>query len=130
MTLLPYEATFPALGARATVLTSHPETLLPAVEVIRAELDVFGDSEALGGHPMLDDFLGRLLDGVDPLEPLPVQVEFGARSLTAQRLADLLAEEFHGGFLVDVGGAPAVAGESLSGEPSAVAEVSEFSPAA
>lgn len=130
MTLLPYEATFPALGVRATLLTSNPETLLPAVEVVRAELDVFGDGEALGGHPMLDAFLGALLDGVDALEPAVHQAEFDARSRIAQRLADLLAEEFPGGFLVDVGGVPAVAGDSLAGELSEIAELSEFSHAA
>ncbi|GAA4889469.1 hypothetical protein GCM10025789_02350 [Tessaracoccus lubricantis] len=116
MSLLPYEATFPALGTRATLLTSRPETLLPAVEVVRAELDVFGDADALGGHPILDDHLGALLGGVDPLEPLPTDAEADARSRTARRLADLLADEFPGGFLVDLGGVPAVAGDSLAGD--------------
>lgn len=101
MTLLPYEATFPALGTRATLLTSNPETLLPAVEVVRAELNVFGDD-----------------------------AELDARSRTAQRLADLLAEEFPGGFLVDLGGVPAVAGDSLDGELTDISELGEFSNAA
>lgn len=130
MTLLPYEAKFPALGTRAVVLTSLPETLLPAVEVIRAELDVFGDSDAIGGHPMLDEFLGTLLDGVDPLQASPQHAEFDARSRIARKLADLLAEEFPGGFLVDLGATPAVAGESLSGPAPDIAESGSFSPAA
>ncbi|MCG6567000.1 hypothetical protein ACX1DX_13895 [Tessaracoccus sp. Y36] len=113
MSLLPYEATFPALGTRATLLTSNPEALLPAVEVVRAELDVFGDMDALGGHPILDDHLGAMLHGTDPLEPVSADAERDARSRTARRLADLLSEEFPGGFLVDLGGVPAVAGESL-----------------
>lgn len=130
MTLLPYEATFPALGTRATVLTSNPETLLPAVEVVRAQLNVFGDHATAGDHPILDDHLSALLGDVNALEPLPADTELDARSRTAQRLADLLAEEFPGGFLVDLGGVPAVAGDSLDGELTEISELGEFSNAA
>ncbi|MDO5677771.1 MAG: hypothetical protein Q4G35_09745 [Propionibacteriaceae bacterium] len=94
MTLLPYEATFPALGTRAMLLTSLPETLLPAVEVLRAALEAM-DEEA----------------------------GFDDRSMIAQQLADGLAEEFEGGFLVDVGGTPAVAGDSLAGTDPDIAEL-------
>lgn len=101
MTLLPHEATFPALGIRATLLTSNPETLLPAVEVVRSHLEAFEATD-----------------------------EEDVRSCLAQRMADLLADEFPGGFLVALGGAPAVAGDSLAGELVEFAGLSSFSSAA
>lgn len=116
MTLLPNEATFPALGTSAVLLTSIPQTLLPAVELIRAELGAFGEDDAISAHPLLNDFLGEMADGVDATGTPQPLAEFEARSRVAQRLADLLAEEFPGGFLVDLGGAPAVAGETLADE--------------
>lgn len=130
MTFLPYEANFPLLGTRASVLTSNRETLLPAVEIIRAEMDVFGHQDPLGGHPLLDAHLGAMLHGTDPMETVSPSAERNARSATAQRLADLLADELPGGFLVDIGGIPAVAGESLAAAETHHTPGQEFSSAA